>query len=126
MKVALMVKEEKVPVIVLGDLNDVAWSHVTELFRKTSGLLDPRRGRGFYSTFSANHWYMRFPLDYVFCSSHFGLVNMKRLKHNGSDHFPMYMHLEFQPSLEGEQEKPHADKEEREEAAETANQPVDK
>lgn len=125
MKVALKVEKEKVPVIVLGDLNDVAWSHVTELFRKTSGLLDPRRGRGFFSTFSANHWYMRFPLDYVFCSSHFGLVNMKRLSHNGSDHFPMFMQLEYHKVMKEMQEEPEADAEEKKEAKEIATQPVD-
>lgn len=125
MKVALKVKEEKVPVIVLGDLNDVAWSHVTELFRKTSGLLDPRRGRGFYSTFSANHWYMRFPLDYVFCSSDFGLVNMKRLSHNGSDHFPMFMHLQYLKVMKDVQEEPEADADESKEAKEIASQPVE-
>ena len=124
MKIAFKVKNEKLPVIVMGDLNDVAWSYVTELFRKTSGLLDPRRGRGFYSTFSANHWFMRFPLDYVFCSSHFGLINMKRLDHNGSDHFPMFSHFEYQPALEKVQEKPEADAQEIQEAAKKAKQPV--
>ncbi|MBA2499581.1 MAG: endonuclease/exonuclease/phosphatase family protein [Chitinophagaceae bacterium] len=124
MKVALKVKDEKLPAIVLGDLNDVAWSHVTKLFRKTSGLLDPRRGRGFYSTFSANHWYMRFPLDYVFCSSDFGLVDMKRLKYNGSDHFPMFMHLQFHAEMENKQEEPESDTEEKAEAEEIATQIV--
>lgn len=124
MKVALKVRKEKLPAIVMGDFNDVAWSHITELFRKTSGILDPRIGRGFYSTFSANYWFLRFPLDYVFCSAHFGVIKMKRLKHNGSDHFPMFSHFEFQPALKDQQEKPEADLEELEEASEKATQDV--
>jgi endonuclease/exonuclease/phosphatase (EEP) superfamily protein YafD len=124
MKIAFKAKNEKLPVIVMGDLNDVAWSYVTELFRKTSGLLDPRRGRGFYSTFSAKHWYMRFPLDYVFCSSHFGLVELKRLNHNGSDHFAMSSNFQLQPELQNIQKKPKADEEVIEEAAEKAKQPA--
>lgn len=124
MKVAFKAKDETLPVIVMGDLNDVAWSYVTELFRKTSGLLDPRRGRGFYSTFSSNNWFMRFPLDYVFCSAHFGLIRMKKLEHNGSDHFAMFSHFEFKPALENIQEKPTADAEEISEAKKKASQPV--
>lgn len=124
MKVALNVQKEKLPVVVLGDLNDVAWSHVTELFRKTTGLLDPRRGRGFYSTYSANHWFMRFPLDYVFCSSNFGLIQMKRLPHNGSDHFPIFIHFEFLPSLQNKHAEPVAEAEDKQEVIEKANQAV--
>ncbi len=124
MKVALRVKKTTLPVIVMGDLNDVAWSYVTTLFRKTSGLLDPRRGRGFYSTFSAFYWFMRFPLDYIFCSAHFGLINMKRLEKNGSDHFPIFSHFEYIPVLENIQEKPSADADEMQEAIKKAKQPV--
>ena len=124
MKVAFKAKRETLPVIIMGDLNDVAWSYVTGLFSKTSGLLDPRRGRGFYSTFSSNYWFMRFPLDYIFCSAHFGLVSMRRLGKNGSDHFAMFSHFEFQPVLEIIQEKPKDDAEEMQEAAEKASQPV--
>jgi len=124
LKVAFEVEKETKPCIVMGDLNDVAWSHVTELFRKVSGLLDPRRGRGFYSTFSANNWLMRFPLDYIFCSADFGLIEMKRMPHNGSDHFAMFIHLQYEPSLLKKQEEPQADKEEKEEAAEKAAEEV--
>jgi endonuclease/exonuclease/phosphatase (EEP) superfamily protein YafD len=120
MKVALNVEHFEDPCIVMGDLNDVAWSYVTKLFRKVSGLIDPRRGRGFYSTFSANNSWMRIPLDYIFCSSHFGLVSMRRMPHNGSDHFAMFIHLQYQEQLEKKQEKPEADKEEKEAAVEKA------
>ncbi|ANE53432.1 hypothetical protein SY85_11245 [Flavisolibacter tropicus] len=124
MKVAFEVEKQQKPCVVMGDLNDVAWSYVTELFRKVSGLIDPRRGRGFYSTFSANHWWMRFPLDYIFCSSHFGLVSMKRMPYNGSDHFAMFIHLQYHPKLKTVQEEPEADAKERADAAEKATAPA--
>lgn len=124
MKVAFEVENDPQPCVVMGDLNDVAWSYVTSLFRKISGLLDPRRGRGFYSTFSANHRLMRFPLDYIFCSRQFGLVRMKRLPHNGSDHFAMFIHLQYDASLGQIQEEPEADAAEHREAARKARKPV--
>lgn len=124
MKIALAVKECKMPGIVFGDLNDVAWSHTTELFRKTSEMLDPRRGRGFYNTFSAHHFFIRFPLDYIFCSKEFGLINMKRLPKNGSDHFAMFTHICLMPEVEKKQSPPKADSEEIQEAKEIASQSV--
>ncbi len=106
MIVAEMAAKSKLPVIVAGDLNDVAWSYTTKLFRKTSRLIDPRRGRGFYSTFSAKNPILRFPLDYVFCSNDFGLIKMKRLPKNGSDHFAMFIHLQYDTELKQLQQKP--------------------
>lgn len=123
MKVALTIRDCELPCLVFGDLNDVAWSHTTELFRKTSSLLDPRRGRGFYSTFSAHSWFVRFPLDYIFCSKHFGLVDIKRLPKNGSDHFATLTHLCL-TSEPIDNEPPKADKEELAEAKDMAAQQV--
>lgn len=122
--VALKAKECKLPVIVMGDLNDVAWSYTTSLFTKTSGLLDVRKGRGFYSTFSAHHWFVRFPLDYIFCSPDFGFISMKRLAKNGSDHFPIFTHLMLDETIKQIQDKAQPEDDVVEEAEEKATQEV--
>lgn len=83
----------KIPTIVAGDLNDVAWSSTTRLFRRASGLLDLRVGRGLFNTFHAQRWYLRWPLDHLFCSSHFTVANVKRLPRFGSDHFSILVKL---------------------------------
>jgi endonuclease/exonuclease/phosphatase (EEP) superfamily protein YafD len=91
------------PTIVAGDLNDVAWSPVSRLFLRLSGLLDARKGRGLYNTWNANHPLLRFPLDHVFHSHHFKLIELKRMPHIGSDHFPVYMSLSYEPEAQLEQ-----------------------
>lgn len=117
-------KESKHPVIVAGDLNDVAWSYTTELFSKISGLLDPRKGRGFFNTFHAKYLFLRFPLDHVFCSNDFTLVDIKRMPNCGSDHFPMYIKLQYSPEEAVSQEEPEADQEDKEAAREKINKPT--
>lgn len=93
LKVARELADQGTPSVVVGDLNDVAWSHTNALFQKISGLLDPRIGRGMFSTFNANWPGIRFPVDHAFVSRHFQLGAFKVLPHMGSDHFPVFARL---------------------------------
>lgn len=96
-------QEASLSAIVAGDLNDVAWSATTRLFLKRSSLLDPRRGRGFFNSFHAAHWWFRFPLDHVFHSREFSLRRVQRLGYVGSDHFPILAELQYDPVHQHEQ-----------------------
>lgn len=91
--VGKMARQETNPTIVTGDLNDVAWSRTTCRFLRISRLLDPRQGRGLFNSFDAGRWYLRWPLDHIFLSRHFELMEIARLDFVGSDHFPMFYRL---------------------------------
>ncbi len=85
------IASKRTPYIVLGDLNDVAWSDTSYKFEKLSKLKDPRRGRGFFNTFHAKVPFFRWALDHVFVSMEFKLIQLKRLPKFGSDHFPIFI-----------------------------------
>lgn len=116
--VADSVRQQTAPSIVLGDLNDVAWSPSSRLFKRTSGLLDPRVGRGTFNTFATGNWLLRWPLDYIFPSNEFTVHRLQRLPDVGSDHFPIVADLQYQPEMRPEQEKSRPRGDDLQEAAE--------
>jgi endonuclease/exonuclease/phosphatase (EEP) superfamily protein YafD len=93
------------PTVVVGDFNDVAWSHTTRLFKRLSRLLDPRRGRGMFNTFHADYPVFRYPLDHLFHSEHMVLVDFHRGPYTGSDHFPIFAALQLAPEAAEVQEQ---------------------
>ena len=115
--------EREVPTIVCGDLNDVAWSFTTQLFLRLSRLLDPRRGRGTYNSFNAKSRFFRFPLDHVFHSDEFKLIDLRVLPYVGSDHFPVLIELSCEPeaarAVQPESTPKSGDHEDAEEILET-------
>ncbi len=119
--VARSVADNDQPIIVTGDLNDVAWSRTTRLFRKLSGLLDPRVGRGMFNTFHADYSLLRWPLDHLFHSDHFSVRSIQRLPSIGSDHFPLLSRLSFTPAKSEEQDGLNADQDDKAFASSVAN-----
>ncbi len=111
-------KSCELPVIIMGDMNDVAWSHTTRLFMRISGLLDPRMGRGFFNTFNAKYTLLRWPLDHVFLSPHFKVKEMQRLDSFHSDHFPICIEVVKERSSEAQDCVENADEEDLAESEE--------
>ncbi|NND88907.1 MAG: endonuclease/exonuclease/phosphatase family protein [Flavobacteriaceae bacterium] len=103
MLTAFTARQSDLPVMVIGDFNDVSWSQTTILFQTISGLLDPRIGRGFYNTFSAKNPILRWPLDHIFVSPEFRLSSVTVGEKINSDHFPLLATLSLEPNGASEQ-----------------------
>ncbi|QCR24460.1 endonuclease/exonuclease/phosphatase family protein [Pontibacter sp. SGAir0037] len=123
---AKMSKKTPYPSIVAGDLNDVAWSRTTKLFKHISGLIDPRVGRGFYNTYNAFVPLFRYPLDHVFYDPVFRLAELRRLSKFGSDHFPIAITLSYEPQHEQAQYHPKPVQEDKQEAQELIEEGLEK
>ncbi|NNF19701.1 MAG: endonuclease [Flavobacteriaceae bacterium] len=90
LRVGDIVSENELPSIVAGDFNDVAWSNTSRMFGQNGNLKDVRIGRGLLNTFSAESWFMRWPLDHFFVTGTIKVASFKRLPGIHSDHFPLY------------------------------------
>jgi endonuclease/exonuclease/phosphatase (EEP) superfamily protein YafD len=104
--VGVEIKSTGRPSVVLGDLNDVAWSPTTAEFARAGDLRDPRRGRGFFNTYPARLPGLRYPLDYVFHTKHFSVGSMRVLPKTGSDHLPLIAVLDLHPNGTAPQVQP--------------------
>lgn len=116
--VGKQIRELNETALVFGDLNDVAWSYSTRLFKKVSELLDARIGRGMFNTFHAHYRFLRWPLDHIFQSAEFQIKQMAKLPDIGSDHFPIYAKFQYCPAQEDLHEVETADTEEMAQAGE--------
>ncbi|WP_298956221.1 endonuclease/exonuclease/phosphatase family protein [uncultured Nonlabens sp.] len=104
MLTAIASNKSEIPVIVLGDFNDVTWSESTQLTKTIGKLLDLRIGRGFYSTYHAQYPLMKWPLDHILISPEFRLKTAGTGVDFNSDHFPLWAILAYEPELASQQQ----------------------
>ncbi|MBP1807640.1 endonuclease/exonuclease/phosphatase family protein [Rubellimicrobium aerolatum] len=93
LRAALLARDAGVPTVLAGDLNAVPWEATVRRVLRVGGLADPREGRGLYPTFSAESWWMAWPLDHVLAQEAWGLSGWEVLPPFGSDHHPVLAEL---------------------------------
>ncbi|GAA4643422.1 endonuclease/exonuclease/phosphatase family protein [Pontixanthobacter gangjinensis] len=91
-------KDQTMPVLAIGDFNDVGWSDTTLLFKSIGEFLDPRIGRGNFATFPADKTWLGWPLDHLFVTEEFLLRDIRVLDNVGSDHRPVIAELCLAPA----------------------------
>ncbi len=96
--VALEAVESEPPSIVAGDFNAVPWERITRRAMRIGELLDPRVGRGFYTTYKARNILMSWPLDQVVFEDAFSLRSLEVLPAFESDHYPFVARICHDPS----------------------------
>ncbi len=111
--------------VVAGDFNDVAWSHTTRLFKRLSGLLDPRVGRRLLNTYHAEYPLLRYPVDHLFVAPGFRVGALERVRLPGSDHFGVLGRLQLEPLSEADPAEPEADAEDTQEATEAVEEGIE-
>ena len=84
-----IVKEQNLPVLLIGDLNTSPWSpHFRDLLTE-SGLKNSMQGFGFQPTWPSDNRLLRIPLDHVLHSPGITIHNRMVGRAVGSDHFPV-------------------------------------
>lgn len=116
LSMALEARGSDAPTIVAGDFNAVPWEPVVERAQRIGGLLDPRTGRGFQTTFHTGSVVVSWPLDQILFQASFALMNFEVLPSFGSDHNPVVARLCHDPAARQLQQAPELQPDDLEEA----------
>jgi endonuclease/exonuclease/phosphatase (EEP) superfamily protein YafD len=84
-----IVRKQKFPVLLIGDLNTSPWSSYFQALERESGLKNSMKGFGFQPSWPANNRLLRIPLDHVLHSPEISIHNRITGGDVGSDHLPV-------------------------------------
>lgn len=94
---ARFARKTDLPLVVMGDFNDAAWSDTSRTFKHYGEYLDPRRGRGLYASFHARNILIRVAIDQLFVTEEVAVVDFRLGPDVGSDHFPVIARVRIDP-----------------------------
>ena len=103
---ARFARDEDLPVVVMGDFNEAAWSRTARYFKKVGGYVDPRTGRGMFASWHADHPLARSPIDQIYVTPDVAVAEFRIGPHVGSDHFPVIVRIRADPDLAGRLNRP--------------------
>lgn len=81
------------PTIVAGDFNDTPGSYIYQQMCELLSDSYVERGKGFCTTYHG--FFPNFRIDYILHSKEMNALSYKRVKCNISDHYPIFVELEF-------------------------------
>jgi endonuclease/exonuclease/phosphatase (EEP) superfamily protein YafD len=84
-----VVREQKKPVLLIGDLNVSPWSPYFTRLLKDSGLKNSMKGFGFQPSWPANNHFLRIPIDQILYSREITIHRRVVGADVGSDHLPV-------------------------------------
>ncbi len=85
----LLIRAQKNPVLLLGDLNASPWSPYFGRLLKDSGLKNSMKGFGFQPSWPSNNRFLRIPIDQVLHSPEITVHRRAVGADVGSDHLPV-------------------------------------
>jgi endonuclease/exonuclease/phosphatase (EEP) superfamily protein YafD len=97
-EIAAFVREQREPVVLVGDLNSSSWSSAFRDFLRDAGLRDTRLGRGVQPTWPAWLPIAQVPIDHALVSPTVRVHNRFVGDRVGSDHLPIVVDVSLDQS----------------------------
>jgi endonuclease/exonuclease/phosphatase (EEP) superfamily protein YafD len=84
-----LIRAQKNPVLLIGDLNVSPWSSYFARLLKDSGLKNSMKGFGFQPSWPAGNRFLRIPIDQILYSPQITIHHRTVGADIGSDHLPV-------------------------------------
>jgi len=96
-EIAAFVRQQREPVVLVGDLNSSSWSPAFQEFLRDAGLRDTRLGRGVQPTWPAWLPMAQIPIDHALVSPGVRVHGRFVVGRVGSDHLPIVLDFSTSP-----------------------------